>query len=90
MPKVSVEANQCAVCMHVWLAILPKRCAKCKSMRWNSVPLVQSSVPMVQPIETISAPLVPVQLTAKLASLPARRVHDKRTCTTYGCFMCQL
>lgn len=62
MPKISVEANQCVQCSHIWLTIndvSPKRCAKCKSMRWDrpivdpvttlpAVPLVQLSVPIVQ------------------------------------------
>jgi len=31
----------CEQCGHLWLSVdnlLPRRCAKCKSMRWNKIP----------------------------------------------------
>lgn len=54
MGQCKAEAWVCDVCGHVWLCgdVFPVRCAKCKSMRWNSGVLhgrreaVRESVPM--------------------------------------------
>lgn len=36
MSKIQVIANKCDTCGHVWLSKEePKRCAQCKSRKWN-------------------------------------------------------
>lgn len=38
MSVLTVQCCKCDQCGHVWYSprLLPRRCAKCKSMRWNS------------------------------------------------------
>lgn len=79
---IQVEANQCDVCGHVWLAPKPTRCAKCKSRQWNvantahkeasPTTRVEATTHTVhKPVEALVVPLVPVIDSRVVLEVPA-------------------
>ena len=89
---------QCDECKHKWLNTredLPKHCAKCRTRKWNQAG--PTHVEAVTNTHTLSEDEVkPVSIAHTQARMAVDRVttsqgrpvHDRKTCTTYGCLMC--
>ncbi len=103
MIRTDLPVNECDICGHLWLSLTtPKRCSKCKSMKWNTsrVPIEHlSTVPLVQQL-AVSVPTVQSRLEVArkaIASVvedsvfdePVRVVHDPMECQDRGCRECK-
>lgn len=64
MGQIQATINQCDVCGHRWLSEeKPKRCAKCKSSKWDAAGLAEQSV--------ITDPLTPAEFQTRMTKLEA-------------------
>jgi hypothetical protein len=82
-----VQANKCDRCSHVWLADKPKRCSKCKSMRWNMT-LIEQAIQAAPP-DAVSVSIYKGSTKiVEQAIQSSRKEHDTKTCRVYRCGLC--